>query len=120
MSGPPAHLLSAAAAWERILTKMHPDQTWVVTVRDDWDKPREPAPDRAEPPEGAAGIDTHRLCEGKTAKGRACRAQALPGSHFCAGHDPERPTSARWGEVRRLHDSGELDRYRRSLEDEKP
>ena len=41
-TGAPARLLSAAAAWERILGELHPEQTWVVTVRDDWDNPREP------------------------------------------------------------------------------
>ncbi len=28
------YLLSAAAAWERILTEMHPDQDWIVSVRE--------------------------------------------------------------------------------------
>lgn len=33
-ASPPAHhLVSAAAAWQQILSEMHPDQDWVVTVQ---------------------------------------------------------------------------------------
>lgn len=42
MAEPPAHLVSAAAAYERILNSKYPGQGWIVTVRDDRDKPREP------------------------------------------------------------------------------
>lgn len=44
-----------------------------------------------------------RLCEGQTTKGRPCRAQALPGSHFCEYHDPDGrgPASPKWSKVRR-------------------
>lgn len=60
-----------------------------------------------------------RLCEGLTG---SCRAQAMPGSHFCAHHDPdltpqERAAriSPRWAEAARLHNSGELERLRRDI-----
>jgi hypothetical protein len=45
---------------------------------------------------------SERLCEGKTKRGKMCRANAMPGSHFCADHDPERrrsPRSAKWDAV---------------------
>lgn len=69
--------------------------------------------------------DAHRLCEGKTAKGRACRAQALPGSHFCLYHDPDispeerrARLSPRWAEVARLERTAARLRRRRELEDQ--
>ena len=33
MAEPPAaHLVSAAAAWQRILTELHPEEQWIVTI----------------------------------------------------------------------------------------
>ena len=56
-----------------------------------------------------------RLCEGLNRKGKPCRQQARPGSHFCALHDPDltneqraRIVSPRWAAVAEAEKRGEL------------
>ena len=91
----PPHLVSAAAAWERILRDMHPDQAWIVGVRGhDWQagavdaepvveppvKPP-PAPKRRRRPSATVAPPEAKSMPGPSLQGRVLEAVSYrPGS----------------------------------------